>query len=370
MIIGIVKEIKNNENRVAITPSGVQALVKQGHTVFIETNAGLGSHILNEEYIDAGAVILEHVSDVWAAEMVLKVKEPLPEEFQYFRPGLILFTYLHLAPEPTLTKALMDHQVTAIAYETVQLSDGKLPLLIPMSEIAGRMSVQIGAQYLEKHHGGKGVLLSGIPGVKKGKVVIIGAGNAGANAAKMAIGLGAYVVVLDVNVQSLLLLENQYPNQIQTLMSTPMNIGEEIKDADLVIGAVLIAGKKAPTLVSKEMVQQMKPGSVIVDIAIDQGGIFETIDRITTHDNPIYKVNDILHYAVANMPGAVPQTATYGLTNATLPYIQLIANLGYLNAINKNNALKKGVNVYKGYVTCQAVSEAQNIEYRDLDSLI
>lgn len=306
MIIGVPKEIKNNENRVAITPSGVVNLTKAGHKVYIEVDAGLGSNFTNEEYQEAGAQLIESAADLWAgSEMVMKVKEPLPSEYTYFRKGLILFTYLHLAAEPELTKALVENEVTAIAYETVSV-DQKLPLLTPMSEVAGRMATQIGAQYLEKSYGGMGILLSGVPGVSRGKVVIIGGGIVGTNAAKIAIGLGAQVTILDLNPTRLRELDDQFGSDIQTLMSNPYNIAESVKEADLVIGAVLIPGAKAPKLVSEDMVKSMKEGSVIVDVAIDQGGNFETVDHITTHDDPIYEKHGVLHYAVANIPGAVP----------------------------------------------------------------
>ncbi|MCA1021209.1 alanine dehydrogenase [Halobacillus litoralis] len=360
MIIGVPKEIKNNENRVAITPSGVVNLTKAGHKVYIEVDAGLGSNFTNEEYQEAGAQLIESAADLWAgSEMVMKVKEPLPSEYTYFRKGLILFTYLHLAAEPELTKALVENEVTAIAYETVSV-DQKLPLLTPMSEVAGRMATQIGAQYLEKSYGGMGILLSGVPGVSRGKVVIIGGGIVGTNAAKIAIGLGAQVTILDLNPTRLRELDDQFGSDIQTLMSNPYNIAESVKEADLVIGAVLIPGAKAPKLVSEDMVKSMKEGSVIVDVAIDQGGNFETVDHITTHDDPIYEKHGVLHYAVANIPGAVPRTATIGLTNVTIPYALQIANKGVTAAVNDNKAIEEGVNTANGHLTYEAVA-------RDLD---
>ncbi|MYL20888.1 alanine dehydrogenase [Halobacillus litoralis] len=360
MIIGVPKEIKNNENRVAITPSGVVNLTKAGHKVYIEVDAGLGSNFTNEEYQEAGAQLIESAADLWAgSEMVMKVKEPLPSEYTYFRKGLILFTYLHLAAEPELTKALVENEVTAIAYETVSV-DQKLPLLTPMSEVAGRMATQIGAQYLEKSYGGMGILLSGVPGVSRGKVVIIGGGIVGTNAAKIAIGLGAQVTILDLNPTRLRELDDQFGSDIQTLMSNPYNIAESVKEADLVIGAVLIPGAKAPKLVSEDMVKSMKEGSVIVDVAIDQGGNFETVDHITTHDDPIYEKHGVLHYAVANIPGAVPRTATIGLTNVTIPYALQIANKGVTAAVNDNKAIEEGVNTANGHLTYKAVA-------RDLD---
>lgn len=363
MIIGVPKEIKNNENRVAITPAGVVAFTKAGHQVLIETNAGLGSGFTNDEYAEAGAKLLDNAADVWAqADMVMKVKEPLPSEYGYFREGLILFTYLHLAPEPELAKALKEKGVTAIAYETVEVNR-TLPLLTPMSEVAGRMSVQIGAQFLEKPHGGKGILLGGVPGVKAGKVTVVGGGVVGTNAAKIAIGLGADVTILDVNPDRLRQLDDIFGSRIKTLMSNSYNIAEAVAESDLVIGAVLIPGAKAPKLVTESMVKAMKPGSVIVDVAIDQGGIFETVDRITTHDNPTYEKHGVVHYAVANMPGAVPRTSTIALTNVTVPYALQIANKGVKQAILENSALYKGVNVAGGAITYEAVARDLGYEY-------
>lgn len=371
MRIGIPKEIKNNENRVAITPAGVTHLVKEGHEVIVEQSAGIGSSFTDEEYVNAGAKLAASAKDVWEADMVMKVKEPLPQEYSYFREGLILFTYLHLAPEPELTKALLDNKVTGIAYETVQLPDGSLPLLTPMSEVAGRMAPQIGAQFLEKIYGGRGILLSGVPGVTRGRVTIIGGGVAGTNAAKIAAGLGARVTILDVNPERLRLLDDKFSGtDVEVLMSNPYTIAEAVREADLVIGAVLIAGAKAPLLVTEEMVKAMRPGSVIVDLAIDQGGIFETTDRIATLDNPTYVKHGVVHYAVANMPGAVPHTATIALTNATVPYALQIANKGYKQACLENEALLKGVNTLNGYVTHQEVAKALNLDYRDPLSIL
>ncbi|MBX0357609.1 alanine dehydrogenase [Halobacillus sp. Nhm2S1] len=364
MIIGIPREIKNNENRVAITPSGVINLMKAGHTIRIETQAGTGSNFTDEEYRDAGAEIVETASDIWSnSEMVMKVKEPLPSEYGYFRKGLILFTYLHLAAEPELTKALVENEVTAIAYETVAV-DNKLPLLTPMSEVAGRMATQVGAQYLEKSFGGKGILLSGVPGVSRGKVVIIGGGIVGTNAAKIAIGLGAHVTVLDLNPNRLRELDDQFGKDIQTMMSNPFNIAEAVKEADLVIGAVLIPGAKAPKLVTEDMVKEMKDGSVIVDVAIDQGGNFETVDHITTHDDPIYEKHGVLHYAVANIPGAVPRTSTIALTNVTIPYALQIASKGVNKAVEENKAIEAGVNTANGHLTYEAVARDLGYEYK------
>jgi len=370
MKIGIPKEIKNNENRVAITPAGVMTLVKAGHEVYVEKGAGSGSGFIDEEYSKAGAKIAETAEDAWSMEMVMKVKEPLPEEYRYFRNGLILFTYLHLAAEPELTKALIDNKVIGIAYETVQLANGSLPLLTPMSEVAGRMSVQIGAQFLEKTKGGKGILLGSVPGVKRGKVTIIGGGVAGTNAAKMAVGLGAEVTIIDLNSDRLRQLDDIFGNDVTTLMSNPYNIGDSVRDSDLVIGAVLIPGAKAPKLVTEEMIKSMSPGSVVVDIAIDQGGIFETTDRVTTHDNPTYIKHGVVHYAVANMPGAVPRTSTLALTNVTVPYALQIANKGYEKACLENPALLKGINTMNGYVTYNAVAEAHRLTYADVHQLL
>lgn len=362
MIIGVPKEIKNNENRVAITPAGVLSFVQAGHTVLIEKEAGVGSGFSDSDYARAGAQIIERAEDVWAqADMVMKVKEPLPSEYGYFRPGLILFTYLHLAADPELTRALKESGVIAIAYETVQVGR-TLPLLTPMSEVAGRMAAQIGAQFLEKPYGGKGILLGGVPGVARGKVVIIGGGVVGTNAAKVAVGLGADVTIIDLNADRLRELDDIFGNQITTLMSNPMNIAEAVAEADLVIGAVLIPGARAPKLVTEDMVKAMKPGSVIVDVAIDQGGIVETSDHVTTHDDPTYVKHGVVHYAVANMPGAVPRTSTIALTNVTMPYALQIANKGVIQAITDNPALELGVNVANGEITYEAV--ARDLSYR------
>lgn len=370
MKIGVPKEIKNNENRVALTPAGVHSLVESGHEVVVETNAGMGSYFTDEDYIAAGGKIAASAQDAWNADMVMKVKEPLQQEYNYFREGLILFTYLHLAPEPELTKALIDNKVVGIAYETVQLPNGGLPLLSPMSEVAGRMAAQIGAQYLQRTNGGKGILLAGVPGVHKGRVTIIGGGQAGTNAAKMAIGLGAEVTLLDLNPMRLQQLDDIFGNQVQTLMSTPFNIAESVRTSDLVIGAVLIPGAKAPKLVTEEMIKSMSPGSVVIDIAIDQGGIFETTDRITTHDDPTYIKHDIVHYAVANMPGAVPRTSTMALNNATIPYALQIANKGYAQAAKDNSALYKGINTLEGYVTFEAVAKDQGLTFKEAKELL
>lgn len=370
MKIGIPKEIKNNENRVAITPGGVLTLKGAGHDVYIETNAGLGSGFTDVQYMEAGAVIVKTAKEAWSQEMIMKVKEPLPEEYDYFYEGQILFTYLHLAAESELTSALLERKVIGIAYETVQLPNGSLPLLTPMSEVAGRMAAQIGAQFLEKSKGGKGILLAGIPGVKRANVTVIGGGVVGANAAKIAVGLGANVTILDLNPERLRYLDDIFGSSINTMMSNPMNIAESVAQSDLVIGAVLIPGAKAPKLVTEEMVKQMSEGSVIVDVAIDQGGIFETSDRITTHDNPTFTKHGVLHYSVANMPGGVPRTSTIGLTNVTVPYALQIANKGYREACLGNAALLKGLNTVDGYVTYEAVALAHGLEYKNAENFL
>lgn len=370
MRIGVPTEVKNNENRVAMTPAGVVNLAVFGHEVFIQAGAGLGSGFTDADYIAAGAQIVATAAEAWSFEMVMKVKEPIASEYGHFREGQILFTYLHLAPEPALTKALLDSKVIGIAYETVQLPNNTLPLLTPMSEVAGKMSTQIGAQFLEKIYGGGGILLGGIPGVSRGKVTVIGGGVAGTNAAKVAVGMGASVTILDLNPDRLRQLDDLFGSEVQTLISNPLHIAESVKEADLVVGAVLIPGAKAPKLVTEDMIKSMKPGSVVVDIAIDQGGIFETSDRITTHDAPTYIKHDVVHYAVANMPGAVPRTSTMGLTNVTVPYAVQIANKGFERAVLENEALKKGVNTLAGYVTYQAVAVDQGLEYKSVDELL
>ncbi|MEW9109322.1 alanine dehydrogenase [Cytobacillus gottheilii] len=362
MIIGVPREVKNNENRVAMTPAGVDALVKAGHEVLIETNAGEGSGFEDAVYVQAGAKIVNTAAEAWNADMVMKVKEPLSSEYGYFRKGLVLFTYLHLAAEPELAKALTESGVTAIAYETVELNR-TLPLLTPMSEVAGRMASQIGAQFLQKTNGGKGILLAGVPGVSRGKVTIIGGGVVGINAAKMAIGLGAEVTIIDLSPERLRQLDDIFGNNIQTLMSNPFNIAESVKEADLVIGAVLIPGAKAPKLVTEDMIKTMKPGSVVIDVAVDQGGIFETVDHVTTHDFPTYEKHGVVHYAVANMPGAVPRTSTLALTNVTIPYAMQIANKGVELAVAENAALKLGVNAVNGKVTYEAVARDLGYPY-------
>ncbi len=365
MKIGIPSEIKNNENRVAISPAGVKSLVNNGHEVMIEVNAGKAAGFPDEEYKSAGAVLIEEAAQVWNAEMIIKVKEPIPTEYKYFKKGMILFTYLHLAPALKLTKALLDSGVTAIGYETMVGKDGTLPLLTPMSQIAGRMAAQIGAEFLESVNQGKGILSGGVPGVQKGKVTIIGGGVSGTNAAKIAIGLGADVTILDVNPKRLEELDDLFENKINTLMSNELNIAKSVKEADLVIGAVLIPGSKAPTLVTEEMVKQMEAGSVIVDIAVDQGGIIETASEVTTHDNPVYLKHGVVHYAVANMPGAVPKTATLALTNVTIPYAVQIANKGLVKAAKENSTIYTGINVMDGKLTKKEVAHALDIPFHE-----
>ena len=370
MKIGIPREVKNNENRVGLPPNGVSALADNGHDVYVETDAGIGSQFTDEDYKNAGATIVDSAEKAWDVELVIKVKEPQAEEYQYFRENLTLFTYLHLAAEPKLAKALVNSKVTGIAYETVQLADNSLPLLTPMSEIAGRMSTQVGAQFLQSFYGGKGILLGGIPGVKKGKVTIIGGGVSGTEAAKIAIGLGADVIILDLDPKRLKQLSELFGNDVQTLMSTKVNIANSVRDSDLVIGAVLIPGAAAPKLVTEDMIESMNDGGVVVDIAIDQGGLFETTDRITTHDNPAYIKHGIIHYAVANIPGAVPRTATLALSNVTLPYVLALAKKGFKQACIDNPAFAKGVNTTQGHVTYKAVAEALDYDYKELSSLI
>ncbi|MEH7501773.1 alanine dehydrogenase [Neobacillus drentensis] len=370
MFIGVPKEIKNNENRVALTPAGVVSFLSAGHTVLMEKDAGIGSGFTNDDYAKAGAEIIDSAEQVWTkADMIMKVKEPLSSEYKYFRPGLILFTYLHLAAEPALAQALKDKGVIAVAYETVSVNR-TLPLLTPMSEVAGRMAAQIGAQFLQKNNGGLGILLAGVPGVNRGKVTIVGGGIVGTNAAKMAIGLGADVTIIDLSADRLRQLDDIFGNQIKTLMSNPFNIAEAVAEADLLIGAVLIPGAKAPKLITEEMVKSMKPGSVIVDVAIDQGGIVETIDHVTTHDNPTFIKHGVVHYSVANMPGAVPRTSTIALTNVTVPYALQIANKGVFKAISENAALYLGVNVANGEITYEAVAKDLGYDYVTVEKVL
>jgi alanine dehydrogenase len=369
MTIGVPKEIKDHEARVGVVPSGVTALREAGHLVLVQTLAGEGSAITDDEYRAAGATIAMSAENVWTqADMVVKVKEPERSEYGYLRPGLILFTYLHLAPLPELTSALLESQTTGVAYETIVEKDGSLPLLTPMSEVAGRMAVQIGAQYLEAPNGGRGVLLSGIPGVAPANVVILGGGVVGTNSAKIAVGMGAHVTVIDRNLQRLRELDDVFNGLVVTLASNTWTIGETLKHADLVIGAVLIPGASAPKLVRRSMVAQMKRGAVMVDVAIDQGGCFET-SRATTHTDPIYFVDGVLHYCVANMPAAVPHTSTFGLTNATFPYVLELADKRLERACAEHAGLCQGVNTYRGHVTHPGVASSQGREYHELSSL-
>jgi len=370
MIVGVIKEIKANEHRVGLVPSGVDALVKSGHRVVIETNAGVGSGISDEDYKSVGAEILGSAKEVVdKAGLVVKVKEPLEPEYNLFRKDQLLFTYLHLAAEAPLTKALLDSKVTGIAYETVQDSAGRLPLLQPMSEVAGRMAVQIGAQFLEKHYGGSGVLLGGVPGIAPAKVVIIGAGMVGMNAAKIAVGFGADVTMIDISLDKLRYVDDIFVGRVKTLYSNPYNIARKLKTADLLIASVLIPGAKAPHIVTEEMVKTMPTGSVIVDVAIDQGGSVETIDRVTTHDKPVFEKHGVLHYSVANIPGAVARSSTFALTNATLPYVLQLADKG-LDAVKASPALQKGVNVIDGKLTYKSVADALGFEYTPIEEAL
>lgn len=370
IIVGVPKEIKNNENRVALTPGGAGMLRMQGHQVLVQAGAGLGSGFTDEDYRQEGATIVAGAAEVWAgSDMIMKVKEPIPEEYSFFKEGLMLFTYLHLAAAGDLANHLLDKKVTGIAYETIQLANGSLPLLTPMSEVAGRMSVQIGAQYLEKMYGGRGILLGGVPGVPPADVIILGGGIVGTNAAKMALGLGANVVVIERSADRMRQLDDIFDGRLRTLMSNPYNIASAVAKADLLIGAVLIPGARAPRLVTASMVQSMKPGAVIVDVAVDQGGSIETIDRITTHSDPTYEMYGVLHYAVANMPGAVPRTSTLALTNVTLPYAVDLANKGFKQAVSQSVPLSLGVNTYQGHITHPAVAEALGKPYTALSEL-
>lgn len=370
MIIGIPKEIKDNEYRVSLTPAGAHMLAQAGHRVLIETGAGESSGFPDSEYIAAGAeTVPSHADAFEQAEMVMKVKEPLPQEYDFLRENLLLFTYLHLAAEKELTHALMESGTTAIAYETVQLPGGSLPLLTPMSEVAGRMSIQVAARYLEKTSGGRGKLLGGVPGVLPADVVIIGGGTVGINAAQMALGMGASVLILDINTDRLRYLSEVLHGNLLTLASNPLNVAEAVKRADVVIGAVLLPGAKAPCLVTREMISTMKPGSVIVDVAVDQGGCIETT-RPTSHSDPIFVVDGVIHYCVTNMPGAVPRTSTYALSNATLPYAVKLANKGFTDAVKEDPALAKGVNVHRGYITYPAVAASFGMQYRLLEEML
>lgn len=366
MIVGVPKEIKNKENRVGMVIAGVRALTHAGHTVLIETQAGQGVGISDQDYETAGAQILSSAKEVYGkADMIVKVKEPLPQEYDLLREGQILYTYLHLAAEERLTRALMDRKIIGIAYETIQAPDGTLPLLAPMSAVAGRMATQIGATFLQADRGGKGILLGGVSGVERANVVILGGGIVGTNAAKMAVGLGAKVSIMDVNPHRLEYLSDVFGNEITTLYSNNEQIERVVRDADLLIGAVLVAGAKAPKLVNREMISQMSKGSVVVDVAIDQGGSIETI-KATSHENPTYEVDGVIHYAVPNMPGAVPRTSTYALTNLTLRYALMLANLGWQEAVTKDEMLRKGVNICKGGLTYRQVADDLGLPYTEL----
>jgi len=364
MIIGVPKEIKISENRVGLTEAGVKQLVKEGHTVYVEKDAGIGSGIKNEDYERAGAKLLATKKEVYAkADMIVKVKEPLPDEYELLKENQILYTYLHLAAEPKLTRVLVERKVKSVAYETIQFADGSLPLLTPMSEVAGRMATQVGAYYLQKDHGGKGILLGGVTGTKRGRVTIVGGGIVGVNAAQMAVGLGAEVTILDVNRARMEYLDHIFNGRVSTLYSNPQNIEHAVAGCDLLVGAVLITGAKAPTLVSKSMIQTMAPGSVVVDVAVDQGGCIETC-RPTSHTQPTFEVDGVIHYCVPNMPGVVARTSTYALTSATIKYASMLASMGVEDAIAKDPALFKGLNVYNGYVCYEPVARDLGMEYR------
>ena len=369
MIIGVPKEIKDSEYRVALTPGGARQLTESGHEVWVETGAGEGSGFSDAQYEASGAKIVPTNADAWSAQMVVKVKEPQPSEYDFLRPDLVLFTYLHLAADERLTREMMARGLTGIAYETVELPNGHLPLLTPMSEVAGRMAIQVGAHYLEKMNGGRGKLLGGVPGVRPADVVIIGGGTVGTNAAQVALGMGAHVIIIDINLDRLRYLNEVMGGRLTTLSSNPLNIAEAVRRADLLVGAVLIKGAKAPKLVTREMIRTMAPGSVVVDVAVDQGGCIETTHP-TTHSNPTFVVDGVIHYCVANMPGAVPRTSTYALSNATLPYMVKLANLGAEAAIQADPALAKGVNTYRGKITYPAVAQAFDLEYTPLETLL
>lgn len=370
MIIGVPKEIKTHENRVALVPAGVIELKKHGHQILVEKNAGLGSSYPDDLYIEAGAVIVDTAAEVWQqSEMIMKVKEPIAKEYPLMREGQILFTYLHFAASQELTEAVVKSKCIAIAYETVEKADRSLPLLIPMSEVAGRMSAQEGAKYLEKAQGGRGVLLGGIPGVAPASVMVLGGGIVGVNAAKIAAGMGANVTIMDISLNRLRYLDDVMPKNVTTYFSSEGNIRELLPQMDLVIGAVLIPGAKAPHLIKRDMLSIMKPGAVIVDVAIDQGGCIETA-RATTHDDPIYMVDGIVHYCVANMPGAVPNTSTRGLTNVTLPYAVQLANKGWKKAISDNKELEYGLNIAEGVITYRDVAEAFGFEWKHASTVL
>ena len=370
MKIGCVKEIKNNEFRVGLTPDNVKAYVAAGHHVYMEKGAGTGSGFTDSEYVEAGASLLDNAEDIWKnVDMMIKVKEPLPEEYPFFKEGLILYTYLHLAADQEQTDALLKGKVNAVAYETLQEKDNSLPLLAPMSQIAGRLSIQEGAKYLEKKYGGEGILLAGVPGTPKANVVILGGGTVGMNACKIAVGMGANVTILDINLKRLEELDNRFGSQIQTLVSSDSNVERSVKDADLVIGSVLIPGASTPKLFKKKYLMEMKDGAVFVDVAIDQGGCGES-SHVTTHDDPVYTLDGVVHYCVGNMPGAVPRTSTIALTNATVRYGLQIAEAGLEEACRKSHVIATGVNTYEGRLTNENVAAAHGYEYTDLKELI
>ncbi len=370
MIIGVPKEIKNNENRVAVTPAGVNEFVKHGHTVYVQTQAGNGSGFSDEEYKEAGATILPTIEEVYAiAEMIVKVKEPIESEYALIKKDQLLFTYFHFASYEPLTKAMIANNSVCLAYETVEKADRSLPLLVPMSEVAGRMSIQEGAKYLEKPMGGRGILLGGVPGVKPAEVVVLGGGIVGTQAAKMAAGLGAHVTIMDISIPRLRQLDDIMPANVQTLYSNTYNIKAAIKTADLVIGGVLIPGAKAPHLITRDMLKDMKPGAVLVDVAVDQGGCFETT-KATTHADPTFVIDNVIHYCVANMPGAVPYTSTLALTNATLPYAIQLANKGWKEACRQSKELTLGLNIVGGKVVFKGVADAFGLPYTPVEEVL
>jgi len=370
MIIGVPKEIKPAENRVGMTPAGVLEMVKAGHTVYVQSGAGKGTDFYDEDYAAAGAKVLPTIEEVYAiAEMIVKVKEPIEPEYKLIKENQLLFTYFHFASCEPLTKAMIEQRAICLAYETVETPDRKLPLLIPMSEVAGRMAPQEGAKYLERTYGGRGLLLGGVPGVPPAKVLVIGGGVVGTQAAKMAAGMGADVTIMDLNLDRLRYLDDVMPENVNTLVPNEMTIREAVKDFDLIIGAVLIPGAKAPKLITRDMLPTMKQGTVLVDVAIDQGGCFET-SKPTTHQDPTYMIDDVIHYTVANMPGAVPFTSTLALTNATLPYALQLANKGWQKACQENSALKLGLNIVKGDVVYKGVSEAFNLPYKAVEEIL
>jgi alanine dehydrogenase len=370
MIIGVPKEIKNNENRVGLTPAGVSAFVKSGHKVYVQATAGLGSGFSDDEYKKAGANMLKTIAEIYKkAEMIVKVKEPIKEEYALISEGQLLFTYFHFASYEPLTKAMIKSKAVCLAYETVEKKDRSLPLLVPMSEVAGRMSVQEGAKFLEKPMGGRGILLGGVPGVKPAEVLVLGGGIVGTQAAIMAAGLGADVTIMDISLPRLRELDNILPKNVKTVYSNEYNIREMIRHSDLIVGAVLIPGAKAPHLITKDMLKTMRPGTVLVDVAVDQGGCFETT-KATTHEDPTYVIDGVIHYCVANMPGAVPYTSTLALTNATLPYALQLANKGWKKACADNEELRLGLNVVNGKVVYKGVSEAFNLKYTEVSEVL